>query len=296
MQTQKVREMSPPERAHTADYLKLLGVPSLEALTSPFDPGYDPATLLSHLEQSSHLFSILKISMACWMVANESATRGKVAAAKRFRVPTVTGGGPFEVAVAQGVLPQYLDLCADIGVNRIECGEGFTELRVAPRDVIRMAALRGLDVQFELGKKHTGPFVEDNIRTLIDQGQRWLDNGAIQLVVEARESACGVGLFDEAGRLNRQFADRFAGAFGLKHVMFEAPNKPSQFALLNHFGREVHLCNVRLEEVLRVEIYRRGLHSDAFGEEKLRPVRKHNISGANPGKPNAQKGHHRLLS
>jgi phosphosulfolactate synthase len=28
---------------------------------------------------------------------------------------------------------------------------------------------------------------------------------------------------------------------------------------------------VRLEELLRVEIYRRGLHSDAFSNPKLRP-------------------------
>jgi phosphosulfolactate synthase len=42
--------------------------------------------------------------------------------------------------------------------------------------------------------------------------------------------------------------------------------------MLDHFGSEVHLCNVRLEEVLRVEIYRRGLHSDAFGNPLLRPV------------------------
>ena len=273
MQMQKVREIAPPERFHTADYLKLIGVPVLSPLTSPFDPGYDPTTLESHLEQSSHLFSILKISMACWMVANEGATRKKVAAARRYKVPTVTGGGPFEVAVAQGALPEYLDLCADIGVNRIECGEGFTEMTMVPSEIIRMAALRGLDVQFELGKKHTGPFAESNIAELIDQGRRWLDSGALQLVVEARESARGVGLFDEAGRFNARFADQFAGAFGLGQVMFEAPNKPSQFALLNHFGREVHLCNVRLEELLRVEIYRRGLHSDAFAEEKLRPVR-----------------------
>ena len=56
-------------------------------------------------------------------------------------------------------------------------------------------------------------------------------------------------------------------------MIFEAPNKPSQFAMLEHFGREVHLCNVRLEELLRVEIYRRGLHSDAFRKENLRPAR-----------------------
>ena len=261
-----------PGRLHTTDYLKLIGVTHLPALTSPFDPGYDPGTVESHLDQSAHLMSILKISMACWMIALESATRRKIAAAKARGVPTVTGGGPFEIAVAQGQLPLYLDLCADIGVTRIECAEGFTELHSDAREIVRLARDRGLEVQFELGKKHGGAFKEDMIDELIEQGRRWLDAGAVQLVVEARESALGVGLFDDQGRFNAAFADRFANAFGLGVVMFEAPNKPSQFAMLEHFGRNVHLCNVRLEELLRVEIYRRGLHSDAFGKPNLRPA------------------------
>src|SRR5690348_18202386 len=102
---------------HTRDYLKLIGVPEMPPLTSPFDPGYDPATLESHLEQSAHLISLLKLSMACWIVAREESTRRKVAAAKKYGVPTVTGGGPFEIAVSEGSLPAYLDLCADIGVT-----------------------------------------------------------------------------------------------------------------------------------------------------------------------------------
>src|SRR5579871_1765545 len=267
---------APGGRLHTRDYLQRIGVPAIAPATSPFDPGYDPATLESHLDQSSHLMSILKISMACWIVADESATRRKIAAAARHNVPTVTGGGPFEIAVQQGQLPAYLDLCADIGVTRIECGEGFTDMPLPPKDVVRMAHARGLQVQFELGKKHDGAFSEDVVAQLIEQGQRWLDAGALQLVVEARESARGVGLFDDHGNFNPAFADRFAQAFGLPIVLFEAPNKPSQFALLNHLGREVHLCNVRLEELLRVEIYRRGLHSDAFLVDKLRPPKPQN--------------------
>jgi phosphosulfolactate synthase len=268
----KTETIIPAGKFHTKEYLAAIGVPEIAPSTSPFDPGYDPVTLESHLDQSAHLISILKISMACWMVANERATRKKIADAKAHQIPTVTGGGPFEVAVAQGQLSAYLDLCADIGVTRIECGEGFTEMTMKAADVVRMAGERGLDVQFELGKKHTGAFTEDGVAQLIEQGRKWLDAGALQLVVEARESAKEVGLFDDAGNLNRGYADRFAKAFGLDTVMFEAPNKPSQFALLNHLGREVHLCNVRLEELLRVEIYRRGLHSDAFAKENLRPV------------------------
>jgi phosphosulfolactate synthase len=261
----------PTNNHHTRDYLTLIGVPELPPLTSPFDPGYDPATLESHLEQSSHLMAILKVSMACWMVAKEDATRQKVAAAAKHRVPTVTGGGPFEIAVAQNRLSAYLDLCADIGFTRIECGEGFTDMPLSAREVLKMARSRGLEVQFELGKKHTGAFNSDTTQQLIAQGRRWLDAGARELVVEARESAKGVGLFDDDGNFNGALADRFANEFGLDSVTFEAPNKPSQFALLDHFGARVRLCNVRLEELLRVEIYRRGLHSDAFGKENLRP-------------------------
>lgn len=264
---------SPERPLHTRDYLRAIGVPDLQPATSPFDPGYDPVTLESHLQQSAHLMSILKVSMACWMVADERATRSKVASARRADVATVTGGGPFEVAVAQGALEYYLDLCADIGFTRIECGEGFTDMDLAAREVVAMANARGLEVQFELGKKHGGAFTDDVVTQLVDQGRRWLDAGAVQLVVEGRESAKGVGLFDDAGRFNAGFADRFASEFGFRTVSFEAPIKASQFALLDHFGPDVQLCNVRLEEVLRVEIYRRGLHSDAFLRDNLRPRR-----------------------
>lgn len=234
--------------------------------------------LISHLEQSAHLMLGLKISMACWMIANESATRRKVAAAQAAGVPTSTGGGPYEVAVAQRRLPEYLDLCRDIGFDGLECGAGFTSPEADPREVVRMAAERGLAVEYEVGKKHGGEFCVEVLPALVNEGRRWLDAGARRLVVEARESAAGVGLFDVAGRLNAPLAEQLVEAFGLSTLVFEAPSKRSQFALLAHFGPEVMLANVPLDELLRVEIYRRGLHSDAFSEPGLRPAENHSSS------------------
>jgi phosphosulfolactate synthase len=109
--------------------------------------------------------------------------------------------------------------------------------------------------------------------TIVDQGRRWLEAGAKRLVVEARESAARVGLFDAQGRLQTPLAEQLVEAFGLATLVFEAPTKQSQFALLDHFGPAVVLGNVPLDEVLRVEIYRRGLHSDAFSNPTLRPAR-----------------------
>ena len=252
-------------------YLEQIGVRPTPRATCPFDPGYDPATVEGHMEQSGHLIATLKISMACWMVAAEASTRRKIQAATRLGIPAVAGGGPFETAVAQRALPAYLDLCADVGLTRIECGEGFTDTNLAPADIVRQAGERGLEVEFELGEKHTGRFTDDEARELIGTGHRWLEAGAVRLVVEARESAQDVGLFSAPGEFDSRQADRFVEAFGLERVLFEAPNKASQFALISHFGPEVQLGNVRLEEVLRVEIYRRGLHSDAFGQSNLRP-------------------------
>jgi phosphosulfolactate synthase len=255
-----------------ADYLRSIRVIDLPPRTSPFDPGYDPVTLEGHLGQSGHLMSVLKISMACWQVADEGATRRKVQAARRAGVKTCTGGGPFEVAATFGKLSEYLDLCADIGFDGIEAGEGFTDQSLDPSRIAKLAADRGLALQYEAGKKHGGTFTADVVAALLDEGQRWLDVGARSIVIEGRESAQNVGLFDAHGNVNAAFAERFVEAWGFDRVVFEAPNKPSQFALLNHFGPHVQMSNVRLEELLRVEIYRRGLHSDAFARENLRPL------------------------
>jgi len=213
----------------------------------------------------------MKISMACWQIANEEVTREKIRTCHHFGVHTCAGGGPLEVAAAFDRIPEYLELCQAVGLKRIEVGEGFIRNNLDPESIVRMASDRGLEVQFELGEKHSGKFDDDEMASLLRVGEAWLRAGAVQLVVEARESAEGVGLFDNMGRLDTRLARQFLESFGEEVVVFEAPTKSSQFAILNEFGPGVHLGNVRLEEVLRVEIYRRGLHSDAFQHENLRP-------------------------
>lgn len=263
----------PPALGPFSTYLRRIGAADHPPATAPFDPGVAPVVLENHLEQSAHLMLSLKISMSCWLIANELATRRKLAAATRAGVATIAGGGPYEIAVAQNELPAYLELCADVGFRAIECGAGFTDPRVEPTEVVARAHAHGLEVEFELGSKHDGEFDRRVVRELIDDGKRWLQAGARRLIVEARESAAGIGVFDADGRLNVELAEQLVDGFGLGVLIFEAPSKRSQFALLDHFGPRVQLGNVPLDELLRVEIYRRGLHADAFSKQRLRPRR-----------------------
>ena len=262
-------------------FLDSIGVAEVLPKTSPFDPGYDPYTLEGHLQQSAHLMSTLKISMACWMIADESVTRHKIAMAKAHGVESVTGGGPFEIALAQGKLREFFEMCAELGVARVECGEGFTELDQNPSEICALAKDYGLGVQFEVGKKHGGAFDDATVSALIDQGNAWLEAGACQIIIEGRENAADVGLYAADGKINYGHPERFIDAFGFDVASFETPTKETQFALLRHFGTEVEICNVRIEELLRVEIFRRGLHSDAFQIEKLRPRRPEDAGEAN---------------
>lgn len=250
-------------------YLERLGTPRLPARTVPFDPGYDAVTVEAHCRQSGHLMAAVKLSMASWQLAEWSQTKRKIDAAHSVGVPVVTGGGPFEIAVAKGMLDDYLDLCAAAGVDCVEAGSGFTDMPIPADDVVASAAARGLAVQYEIGGKHDGAFTDPQMASVVELGQRWLDAGARRLVVEARESARDVGLFDSEGAFQSRLADVLADAFGLAALLFEAPDKRSQFTLLEHFGPAVCLSNVRLEELLRVEIYRRGMHSDSFGSPSL---------------------------
>lgn len=254
----------------TTEYLQLIGVPELPPCTAPFDPGYDSFTVEGHLDQSANLMELLKISMSCWIITDERVARRKVAAAAVHSVPTVTGKSLFQIAAAQGQLESYLDLCADFGVARVECGESLAEGRIRPPQIARMARARGLEIQFELGRQ-TG--AGETVQQLIDQGDRWLNAGALQLATESRDTEHGTGLFDSKGQFNPSFADRLARAFGLEIVTFSAPDRAAQIAILDHFGRDVHLCNVRLEDLLTVESFRRGLHSAAFLSERLHPGR-----------------------
>jgi phosphosulfolactate synthase len=253
-------------------FLQTIGVAPLPPRLVPFDPGYDEATFTAHVQQSAHLLFLLKLSMATWLIAAEPVLHRKVLSAHLGGLRIVAGGGPFEIAVALDALDEYLDACAGVGFDRIEAGEGFAASALDPNDVLRRCRSRGLAVQFEMGGKFTGSFSSGTLDAELRKAKAWLDAGAEQIVVEAAESAVGIGLFDEAGQLNLSFVDRIVDAVGdLDRLQFEAPTKQSQFALLDHLGTDVILSNVRLEEILRVEIYRRGLHSKAFANDRLRP-------------------------
>src|SRR4051812_15097847 len=93
------------------EYLSKIGVQDTTPLLIPFDPGYDPNTFSGYIEQSNHLMKCFKISMATWMVCDIVSLQKKMSILKKYNIPIIAGGGPFEIANARGVVEDYFHLC-----------------------------------------------------------------------------------------------------------------------------------------------------------------------------------------
>src|SRR4051812_23268728 len=107
------------------DYLNKIGINETTPLLVPFDPGYDANTFSGHIEQSNHLMKFLKISMATWMVCDVESLQKKMSILKKYGIPSIAGGGPFEIANAKRVVEDYFKLCKSIGFDNIEVSKGF---------------------------------------------------------------------------------------------------------------------------------------------------------------------------
>lgn len=227
---------------------------ALPARTHLYDPGYEPHAVGAHLQRHSKLMASLKIPVPGPCTSLEWL-RDKVSSAKMWDVPVVSGLELFDNTASSAELEERLDQCASLGISRVEMDQDHEGPPVLPAELVRKAARRGLAVHLKVGvaRRPHGPGVE----TLIDWGRAWLDAGTVLLIVRAGDGALRPGGGSDRS-LDLEAADRFAGAFGLSAAVFEAPSKYIQFALLRHFGSEVGLSGVRIEELPRVEIFRRG--------------------------------------
>ena len=211
----------------------------------------------------------LKISMACWMVADEAATRRKVAAATGLRRADGDRRRPVRDrrrAAAAAGLPRP--------VRRHGRRRGSSAARASPTcrwrrgrssRMARRARARGAVRARQEARRRLRRADVD--RRADRAGPALAGRRArCELVVEARESAQGVGLFDDEGKLDsatrrplrrgvRPGHRDLRGAQQAEPVRAARPFRPAGAALPTSGSRSC--CGSRSTGA--------GLHSDAFG-------------------------------
>ncbi len=251
-------------------------------LTSLFDTRPDPETLRDCLEQFGQRLSSVRVLIGHNDHTTVGTTRQCIQLSRRYNIPAVTRVESLKFVITRGVLPIYLDLCGENGVNRIQFRKSSLQHGITPREVVSFADDRNLDIQFEINE-WSSESGTDREKAVLDDAIEWLDAGAINLVAGVTRQTI-VNDDDRKSHVNIPFAERLASTFGLHTVMFTAPTEAEQSVLLNVFGEEAHLCEVPFGDVARVEKMRMEVSLvTSFSSEGSAFRRDHKTGGAERG-------------
>jgi phosphosulfolactate synthase len=236
--------------------------PRSQGLTMVLDKGLGLSAVQDLFELASEFIDIYKLGFGTSVLYPLHILQKKLALARIHNIKVMPGGTFFELALAQSPLEEYVTLIKRIGFNAVEISDGIFPLsREERQQAISLAADAGLTVYTEFGKKTAGfrAEIDSLLQTLDDD----LTAGAAYVIVEARESGT-VGVFNGQGQLDTSFLRQVAELAGdkAKRLIWEAPQKDQQVALISALGLDVNLGNIAPADVLSVETLRRGLRGD----------------------------------
>lgn len=209
-----------------------------------------------------------KLSFGTSALLDDDVLRQKIALARDNALLVYPGGTLMEYAVLKGVYPEFVRRACELGFNGLEISDGT--IHIAPnirRELITIALEVGLTVVSEVGKKD--PREQPSAAKLAEQALLDFESGASWVILEARESGKGVGVYGADGSVHEGDVDVIAAMLNshLDRLIWEAPLKNQQEYLILRFGPDVGLGNIQPREVLATEALRAGLRF-----ETLRPL------------------------
>jgi len=205
----------------------------------------------------------VKLAFGHTILIDEAVLREKIAILRAADIDVNPGGTCGEIALFEGAYPAFLMRAADLGFNVIEVSDGTVHMDDATRErCIKLALVSGLQVVSEVGKKDPADnlMLDETIRQI----HRDLARGVSKVVIESREGARGIGVFDSDGQVKGGEVDRISTEVDQERLIWEAPTKAGQEFFVERFGPNVNLGNIAPVDIIAVESLRQGLRGDTF--------------------------------
>lgn len=238
--------------------------PRAHGVTMVMDKGLGVTELGDLFDVAGDYIDFLKVGFGTSVLVDRVLLQRKMLLAREHEVDIYPGGTLFEVALLQGRREEFLTRSCDLGFTALEVSDGTMALSARERrKAIESALSRGLKVLTEVGKKDAS--AQPAPSYLRQQILSDLEAGAGYVIVEGRESGKGVGIYDEHGGVRADDVEELvAGLPDPSRILWEAPLKSQQEALIKRFGANVSLGNLAPGEIMALETLRRGLRSDSL--------------------------------
>ncbi len=238
--------------------------PRTEGLTMIMDKGLGLKDTAELLSVAGNYLDYVKLAFGTPALYHGDLLREKISLVRAQQVQIYPGGTFFEIAIWQDKMEGFLARARELGFSAIEVSDGTISLPPETRRrAIKTAAAMGFTVLSEVGKKD--PSQNLPAAALVNQIEFDLAAGAGKVILEARESGTGIGIFNHLGGIKQDFlAELMVKIRDPKLVIWEAPLKNQQQELILTFGSNVNLGNIPPAEVLALESLRVGLRADTL--------------------------------
>jgi phosphosulfolactate synthase len=253
--------------------------PRSRGVTMILDKCQGSAATNDLLTMSGDYIDFWKLSYGTSALLEEDFLRRKV---ETIDIIVHPGGTLAEYAIMRGVCRDYMRHCRDLGFTGVEISDGTIELTPRARhDAIQYALDIGLTVISEVGKKD--PNEQPSPVELAGQALADFESGVSWVIVDARESGRGVGVFDADGNVREDNVETMADMLKdhLEHMIWETPLKKQMEYFILRFGPHVGLGNIQPRDVLALESMRTGIRFETFHALAEKLLREAKQAGGN---------------
>jgi phosphosulfolactate synthase len=236
--------------------------PRAAGITMIIDKGLSLTEIQALLELNSPFIDLIKLGFGTAVLYPERILTKKIHLARDYAVNLYPGGTLWELAYWRGATSTLYSRLRDLGFEWLEISDGTLPLSpIARLHSIEEASQAGFQVITEVGKKD--PTHQPSAIEIARLAWADLKAGAVWVIIEARESGAGIGIYDQNGQIRPEQMEILRD-LPPDRVIWEAPQKHQQAALINLFGPNVNLGNLPSTEALALEALRRGLRNDTW--------------------------------
>ena len=240
----EVLQLPPKPRKNCMILMSEVGIPlrATEDIIEIAAPIIDYAKITDHAGLADRL-------SAAWI-------KKKVALYNKAGIDVVPGGIPFQLAVIQHKVDDYLKAVRDLGFAGVEMSEDTMKpLETGYREELIAQALdMGLKVMTEMGRKNVDiPFDADEV---CKQILRDIELGVSKIYLESSE-------IQVMTRTDPKALDTIAALGKNEYLLFELgliePQEKAAW-LVERYGFEINFASVSPADVVAVDAIRRGMH------------------------------------
>lgn len=208
------------------------------------------------------LIDVVKFGWGTSLVTDD--IKYKIDAPRDHDVDHYFGGTLFEVFAAQDAVDDWRRYVDAFGCRTVEISNGTIPMSNTAKAGYIARFASELRVYSEVGFKDPTQSEHLSPQQWIEYIREDLDAGAYKVITEARESGRS-GICRADGTLRTDLIAKIArSGIDATDLVFEAPTKDLQVAMIREFGSNVNLGNVAVTDLVALETLRTGLRGDTL--------------------------------